>query len=96
MGARDPEFSEQFFPYVCLGDSISVDVGEYTITARITHDDTADKPDERDCGFGRALTRTPQDLSAQAMDGASGLRSNRPRPSPSWRHGLMMNGFIAA
>ena len=55
MGAREPEFSELFLPYVCLGDSISVDVGEYTVTARIAHDDTVDKPDERDCGFWPSL-----------------------------------------
>jgi len=55
MGARDPEFSEQFLPYVCLGDSISVDVDDYTITARIAHDDSPDKPDERNCGFWPSL-----------------------------------------
>ena len=55
MGAREPEFSEQFLPYVCLGDSISVDVGEYTVTARVAHDDSPDKPDERDCGFWPSL-----------------------------------------
>ncbi|MEE9271655.1 MAG: hypothetical protein V3U57_00020 [Robiginitomaculum sp.] len=55
MGARELEFAEQFLPYVCLGDSISVDVGDYTITARIAHDDTVDKPDERQDGFWPSL-----------------------------------------
>ena len=55
MGAREPKFSEQFLPYVCLGDSISVDVGEYNITARIAHDDSPDKPDERQDGFWPSL-----------------------------------------
>ncbi|MCF6221811.1 MAG: hypothetical protein L3J65_11930 [Robiginitomaculum sp.] len=55
MGAREPKFTEQFLPYVCLGNSISVDVGDYTVTARIAHDDTIDKPDERDCGFWPSL-----------------------------------------
>jgi len=55
MGAREPAFSEQFLPYVCLGDSVSVEVGDYTVTARIAHDDTPDKPDERDCGFWPSL-----------------------------------------
>lgn len=48
-------FAEQFQNYVCLGDSISVDVGDYTVTARIAHDDTVDKPDERDSGFWPSL-----------------------------------------
>ncbi len=55
MGVREPEFNEQFFPYVCLGDSISVDVGDYTITARIAHDDSPDKPDERQDGYWPSL-----------------------------------------
>ncbi len=55
MGTREPEFNEQFLPYVCLGDSINMDVGDYTVTARIAHDDTPDKPDERDCGFWPSL-----------------------------------------
>jgi len=48
-------FTEEFQPYVCLGDNISVDIGDYTVTARIAHDDTIDKPDERDCGFWPSL-----------------------------------------
>ena len=48
-------FTEKFQDYVCLGDSISVDIGDYTITARIAHDYTADKPEERDCGFWPSL-----------------------------------------
>ena len=55
MGAREPKFAEQFLPYVCLGDSISVDVSEYTITARISHDDSPDKPDERQDGYWPSL-----------------------------------------
>jgi len=48
-------FTEKFQTYVCLGDSISMDVGDYTGTARIAYDDTPDKPDERDCGFWPSL-----------------------------------------
>lgn len=51
-------FTEKFQTYVCLGDSVSVDIDDYTITARIAHDDTIDKPDkpdERDCGFWPSL-----------------------------------------
>jgi hypothetical protein len=48
-------FTEKFQNYVCLGDSICVDIGDYTVTARIAHDDTIDKPDERDCGFWPSL-----------------------------------------
>ena len=55
MGVREPDFAEQFLPYVCLGDSISVDVGEYIITARIAHDDSPDKPDERQDGYWPSL-----------------------------------------
>ncbi len=55
MGAREAEFTEQFLPYVCLGDSICLDVGEYIITARIAHDDSPDKPDERQDGFWPSL-----------------------------------------
>ncbi len=57
MGVREPDFAEQFLPYVCLGDSISVDVGEYIITARIAHDDSPDKPDERQDGYWPSLDR---------------------------------------
>ncbi|PCI53067.1 MAG: hypothetical protein COB36_13270 [Alphaproteobacteria bacterium] len=55
MGAREPEFSEQFLPYVCLDDSINMDAGDYTVMARIAHDDTPDKPDERQDGFWPSL-----------------------------------------
>ena len=48
-------FTEEFQNYVCLGDSISVDIGDYTVTARTAHDDTIDKPDKRDCGFWPSL-----------------------------------------
>jgi hypothetical protein len=48
-------FADKFQNYVCLGDSICVDIGDYTVTARIAHDDTIDKPDERDCGFWPSL-----------------------------------------
>jgi len=57
-------FTEKFQTYICLGDSISVDVGDYTVTARISHDDTIEceacpscKPNERDCGFWPSLDR---------------------------------------
>lgn len=48
-------FTEKFQTYVCLGDSICVDIGDYTVTARLAHDDTMDKPYERDCGFWPSL-----------------------------------------
>ena len=48
-------FTEKFQNYACLGDSISVDIDDYTVTARIAHDDTGDKPNERDCGFWPSL-----------------------------------------
>jgi len=48
-------FSEKFQSYVCLGDSISCEVGAYTVTARIAHDDTPDRPDQRQDGFWPSL-----------------------------------------
>lgn len=40
-----------FQSYVCEGDSVSVDVGRLTFTARIVRDDDATPPDDRDDGF---------------------------------------------
>jgi len=48
-------FTQKFDSYVCLGDSISCEVGAYTVTARITHDDTPDAPDDRQDGFWPSL-----------------------------------------
>ncbi|PHR62066.1 MAG: hypothetical protein COA43_00015 [Robiginitomaculum sp.] len=60
MDTQEPQFLEAFNSFVCLGDSISVDVGEYTITARISHDDIAERPDQRQDGFWPSLY--PQDV----------------------------------
>ncbi|PHR60964.1 MAG: hypothetical protein COA43_04795 [Robiginitomaculum sp.] len=59
MDTHTAEFATPFDSYVCLGDSISVDIGDYTITARISHDDIAERPDQRQDGFWPSLY--PQD-----------------------------------
>ncbi|WP_017930669.1 hypothetical protein [Robiginitomaculum antarcticum] len=48
-------FAEKFEGFVCLGDSLSCEVGAFTVTARIAHDDCADAPDERQDGFWPSL-----------------------------------------
>ena len=48
-------FLQKFDSYVCLGDSISCEVGDYTVTARIAHDDTGGRPDQRQDGFWPSL-----------------------------------------
>ena len=48
-------FTQKFESFVCLGDSISCEVGAYTVTARISHDDTPDRPDQRQDGFWPSL-----------------------------------------
>ena len=48
-------FTQKFDGFVCLGDSITCEVGVYTVTARIAHDDTPDRPDQRQDGFWPSL-----------------------------------------
>ena len=48
-------FTQKFESFVCLGDSISCEVGAYTVTARICQDDTPDRPDQRQDGFWPSL-----------------------------------------
>lgn len=48
-------FAQKFESFVCLGDSVSCEVGAYTVTARISHDDTPDRPDQRQDGFWPSL-----------------------------------------
>ena len=48
-------FTQKFSGFVCLGDSISCQVGAYTVTARISHDDTGGRPDQRQDGFWPSL-----------------------------------------
>ena len=48
-------FTQQFDDYVCIGDSITCAVDGYTVTARISHDETPDAPDERQDGFWPSL-----------------------------------------
>ena len=51
-------FKDTFENYVCLGDKISCEVNGYTVTARIAHDDTPDRPDQRQDGFWPSLIKT--------------------------------------
>ena len=51
-------FTQKFDSYVCLDDTITCEVGEYEITARICHDDTPDRPDQRQDGFWASLIKT--------------------------------------
>ena len=51
-------FKDKFQSYVCLGDSITCEVGSYTVEARICHDDTPDRPDQRQDGFWPSLIKT--------------------------------------
>jgi len=44
-------FTQKFDDYVCIGDTITCTVDGYTVTARISHDDTPDAPDQRQDGF---------------------------------------------
>ena len=44
-------FTQKFDSYVCIGDTIICTVEGYTVTARISHDETPDAPDERQDGF---------------------------------------------
>ena len=48
-------FTQKFDDYVCIGDTISCTVDGYTVTARISHDETPDAPDERQDGFWPSL-----------------------------------------
>lgn len=50
-------FTQKFDSFVCLGDTITCEVGEYEITARICHDDTGARPDQRQDGFWPSLDR---------------------------------------
>lgn len=51
MDTHTAKFVTPFDSYVCLGDCISVDIGDYTIIARISYDDIAESPDQRQDGF---------------------------------------------
>ena len=48
-------FTQKFDNYVCIGDTITCAVDGYTVTARITHDENTDAPDERQDGFWPSL-----------------------------------------
>ena len=48
-------FMQKFDDYVCIGDSITCTVDGYTVTARISHDETPDAPDQRQDGFWPSL-----------------------------------------
>ena len=48
-------FTQKFDGYVCIGDSITCTVDGYDVTARITHDETPDAPDQRQDGFWPSL-----------------------------------------
>ena len=48
-------FSQKFDAYVCIGDTITCTVDGYTVTARISHDETTDAPDKRQDGFWPSL-----------------------------------------
>jgi len=48
-------FAQKFDSYVCIGDTITCTVDGYTVTARISHDETLDAPDERQDGFWPSL-----------------------------------------
>ena len=48
-------FTQKFDSFVCLGDSIRCEVGAYSVEARICHDDTAGRPDQRQDGFWPSL-----------------------------------------
>jgi len=58
-------FTQKFGSFVCLGDSISCEVGAYSVEARICHDDTPDRPDQRQDGFWPSLYKeTPGFIGA--------------------------------
>lgn len=48
-------FKTNFKPYVCVGDTITAEFGDFTLTARVYRDECGDKPDERGDGFWPSL-----------------------------------------
>lgn len=48
-------FSSAFDRYACIGDTITAAIDGFDITARLEHDDTPDRPDERQDGFWPSL-----------------------------------------
>lgn len=50
-----PTFREKFKPYVCVGDSITLEHEGITYEATVHYDDTLDAPDQRQCGFWPSL-----------------------------------------
>ena len=48
-------FTQKFDNFVCIGDTIACTVDGYTVTARISQDETQDAPDERQDGFWPSL-----------------------------------------
>jgi len=48
-------FTERFQSFVCEGDSIACEAGEFRIVARIVRDPCPDAPDERQDGFWPSL-----------------------------------------
>ena len=51
-------FKDKFQSYVCLGDSLTCEMHGYTVESRIYHDDTGDRPDQRQDGFWPSLIKT--------------------------------------
>lgn len=55
------KFSEAFAKYACAGDTISAEIEEFTIVARIVYDDDAGTPWEREDGHGPVSDWTRRD-----------------------------------
>ena len=48
-------FTQKFDDYVCIGDTITCEVEDYTVTARLCYDDCAEAPDKNQDGFWPSL-----------------------------------------
>jgi hypothetical protein len=55
------KFRDKFGKYACVGDSISVKVGKFTVTARIVFDEDSGPPWEHGDGYGVVSEWTTSD-----------------------------------
>ena len=86
----------QFNRYICEGDTVTLDIDGFTLTATIYLDDDLDAPDERDDGFWPSLD--PDDAGYIGNKSKSTLARHMAfaeQVMQAWRDGEWFYGSVA-
>lgn len=82
-----------FDRYVCEGDTVTVEIDGFTLTATIYRDDDGSAPDERQDGFWPSLDEN--DAGYIGPSPKARWHATRRALRRSCKHGGMMSGFTA-